>query len=246
MATETVENYLKALHTLCAESPTGEAGVVRLAAVLGVTKGSAASMVRKLCEGKLAKAERYGGVTLTAKGTKAAVDVLRRHRIIETFLVATLKLDWADVHDEAERLEHALSPRILQRLDEFLGHPAIDPHGDPIPDARGTIRQPGGRPLCQHAAGAKLTIVRITDQDRTFLTFIAENGLKPGAKATLVSLSTQADSLIVQAAGHKAVPMSIAAASKVLASPAAAFRQDHAGPRAAAKDKARPGRPGGL
>jgi len=217
MATETVEDYLKALCTLCRESPTGEAGVVRLAAAMGVTKGSATSMVRKLCDARLAKAKRYGGVTLTAKGTRAAVDVLRRHRIIETFLVQTLKLDWAEVHEEAERLEHALSPRILQRLDEFLGHPAADPHGDPIPDATGNVREPGGRPLSDHAVGAKVRIVRIADQDPAFLTFVAEHGLKPGARATVVGVSEQADSITVQASGHPEVALSRSAAAKVQA-----------------------------
>lgn len=216
MGTEAVENYLKAMYTLCSESPTGEAGVVRLAAMLGVTKGSVTSMVRKLAESRLVRAERYGGVVLTAKGTRAALDVLRRHRLIETFLVQTLKLDWADVHEEAERLEHALSPKILERLEEFLGHPAADPHGDPIPDAAGTIHEQGGSPLSGCAAGSRVRIVRIADQRRAFLTFIAQHGLKPGARATVVSASTEADSLMVQAGGHAAVAMSKAAAGKVM------------------------------
>ena len=231
MATETVENYLKALHTLCRESASGEAGVVRLAAMLKVTKGSATSMVRKLCAAKLAKAERYGGVTLTVKGSRAAIDVLRRHRIIETFLVQTLKLDWADVHEEAERLEHALSPRIVQRLDELLGHPAIDPHGDPIPDASGVLREPGGKPLASCGAGLAVRIVRITDQDRTFLMFVANHGLKPGAIASIISVDPQADSLLVQAAGHPQVSMSLTAAAKVLVERTTADRQVRRLPR---------------
>lgn len=217
MATETVENYLKAVYRLCRESPTGEAGVVRMAAVLGVTKGSVTSMVKKLAAAKLIRAERYGGVTLTAKGTKAALDILRRHRIIETFLVQTLKLDWADVHEEAERLEHAVSARLLDRLDEFLGRPATDPHGDPIPDPTGAVREPDGKPLSDYGAGAKIRIVRIADQNRAFLTFISEHGLKPGAHATVEAIDAPSDSLLVRPAGHAPVAMSRAAAGKVLA-----------------------------
>lgn len=216
MATETVENYLKALYRLCSESPTGEAGVVRLAAMLGVTKGSVTSMVKKLAAAKLAKAQRYGGVTLTAKGSRTAIDVLRRHRIIETFLVQTLKIDWADVHEEAERLEHAVSPRLLDRLDEFLGRPARDPHGDPIPDASGMVRAPVGQTLSSVAPGATVRVVRIADQHRAFLTFIAEHGLKPGARAAVVSVHEQADSMCVQAAGSAAVAISMSAAGKVI------------------------------
>ncbi len=220
MATETVENYLKALYTLCRESPSGEAGVVRLSSMLGVTKGSATSMVRKLAAARLVKAERYGGVTLTAKGVKVAVDVLRRHRLIETFLVQTLKLDWADVHEEAERLEHALSPRILSRLDEFLGHPASDPHGDPIPDSSGRVRDQGGKPLCEYPAAASVRVLRIANQDREFLTFVAQHGLKPGAVASILQVNIPADSLVVQSSGCPAVALSRAAAGKVIAEPA--------------------------
>lgn len=216
MTTETVENYLKAVYTLSSESPTGEAGVVRLAAMLGVTKGSVTAMVRKLVAAKLVRAERYGGVVLTARGVKVAVDVLRRHRLIETFLVQTLKLDWADVHEDAERLEHALSPRILERLEEFLGHPAADPHGDPIPDASGAFRKQRGMPLSLCRGGAAVRIVRIADQGRAFLTFIAEHGLKPGSRATVVDSSDAADSLVVRGAGKAEVAMSKSAAGKVI------------------------------
>jgi DtxR family Mn-dependent transcriptional regulator len=137
MATEAVENYLKAILTLCEESPTGEAAISRIAAVVGVTPSTATTMVRKLAAAKLAKYQKYGAVALTAKGSRTALDVLRRHRIVEQFLVEVVGLDWSEVHAEAERLEHAISPRLLDRLDEMLGRPKHDPHGDPIPDSSG-------------------------------------------------------------------------------------------------------------
>jgi DtxR family Mn-dependent transcriptional regulator len=220
MATESVENYLKALYMLCRDSPSGEAGVVRLATEVGVTKGSAASMVKKLAIAKLVKAQRYGGVSLTARGTKTALDVLRRHRLIETFLVQTLKLDWSEVHEEAERLEHAVSARLLDRLDEFLGRPATDPHGDPIPDASGMISEPRGKPLSAFPAQSKIRILRIADQDRAFLTFVAAHGIKPGARAIVDSMNSQADSLQLHPHGHDPVSLSCAAAAKILAEPA--------------------------
>lgn len=214
--TETVENYLKAAHRLCADSSTGETGVVRLAAALGVTKGTAASMVRKLAEAKLVKAERYGGITLSAKGRTAALDVLRRHRLIEAFLVHTLKFDWSEVHDEAERLEHAVSRGFIDRLDAFLGHPSADPHGDPIPDAAGRVREGGTTPLSRCVAGAKVRIARVAHQSPAFLRFAAEHGLTPGRDVRVVEVSTQGESMTVKAADRPAVVLSLAAAGRLL------------------------------
>ncbi|MCE9618564.1 MAG: metal-dependent transcriptional regulator [Planctomycetes bacterium] len=219
MATETVENYIKAIYLLCRETPGGEAGVVRLALEVGVTKGTATSMIQRLARAKLVKAERYSGVTLTPAGKKVALDVLRRHRVIETFLVRTLKLDWADVHEEAERLEHALSPRILDRLDEFLGRPSTDPHGDPIPNAAGKVSEMQSKPLAQFASGARVAIVRIADQNRAFLKFVATSGLKPGARLSVKAVQPQAGSITVRVAGAKPLALSQAAAAKILARP---------------------------
>jgi DtxR family Mn-dependent transcriptional regulator len=214
--TETIENYLKAIHTLARESSTGEAGMKAIATLTGVTIGTASTMVKRMAAAKLAKYERFGGVQLTAKGERAAVDVLRRHRLIETFLVQTLKLDWSLVHDEAERLEHALSPVVLEALDAFLGHPTTDPHGDPIPDAKGKTREPRGAALSTFAAGDKFRVLRITDQDGAFLSFVAAHGLRPGAKGTVTALDAAARAVTVQAASHAAVTMATAAAERIV------------------------------
>jgi DtxR family transcriptional regulator, Mn-dependent transcriptional regulator len=215
LATETVENYLKAIHTLCRASPTGEAGMTRLGATVGVTTGTATTMVKKLARAKLARYERFGGVTLTPKGTRAAVDILRRHRLLETFLVEALKLDWSIVHAEAERLEHAVSPVVLEALDALLGHPSVDPHGDPIPDAAGRIREPAGKPLSDSPSGASLRITRIADQDEQFLLFVARHGLKPGKRVVVLAVDVAAQAITVQA-GHAPVTLALAVAAKIM------------------------------
>jgi len=217
MPSATVENYLKAIDALARESPAGEAGVARIASVLGLTKGSVSSMIRKLTASGLARAEPYGGVSLTAKGRSAASDVLRRHRLIELFLVEVVGLDWSEVHDEAERLEHAVSPKLLDRLDEMLGRPTHDPHGDPIPDASGRSAAARLVPLSACAAGDEVVIGRIADQGADFLRFADRAGLRPGAGVTVERVDQEAGAVVLKPRGRRAVTVSLAVAGKVLA-----------------------------
>lgn len=216
MATSTVEDYVKAIYLLQQDAPTGEATVLRLAATLGVTKGSVTAMVRKLREAGLADAERYGGIKLTRKGRSLALDMIRRHRLIEVFLVEVLGFDWSEVHDEAERLEHAMSAKLLDRLDAHLGHPAIDPHGDPIPDATGKIALAEHTPLAGLVKGSKGVVARVSDQDARFLEFAAAYGLRPGARVAVVDVVPEAGSLSVKAHRHDAVSLSFQTAEKIL------------------------------
>jgi len=216
MATSTVEDYVKAIYLLQSESPTGEATVARIAATVGVTKGTVTAMVRKLRDTGLADAERYGGITLTDKGDALAIDMIRRHRLIEVFLVDILGLDWAEVHDEAERLEHAMSKKVLDRLDAFLGHPAEDPHGDPIPDRQGRLTEPSLTPLASLEAGESGTIGRVSDQDSQFLAFAAAHGLRPGNGFAVLTRSREADSMTVHATGHDPIGLSLGVAVRVL------------------------------
>ena len=220
MATPAVEDYVKAIYLLQRESPTGEATVARIAATLGVTKGTVTAMIRKLREARLADAIRYGGISLTASGNKLAIDVIRRHRLIEVFLVETLGFDWAEVHDEAERLEHAMSSKVLDRLNEFLGNPAIDPHGDPIPDANGKIAEPDATPLANLEQGQCATIARITDQDPQFLAFAADHGLKPGSNVTVTARTAAADAITIKPARHDPVSLSLQTAASIHVHPA--------------------------
>ncbi|MGQ0627090.1 MAG: metal-dependent transcriptional regulator [Phycisphaerales bacterium] len=215
MPSETVENYLKAVYTLSAIAPDKQASVGKLASVLGVTSGTVTTMIKRLAAAKLATYERYGGVTLTEKGDRAALAVLRRHRLIETFLVETLGLDWSEVHAEAERLEHAVSDRLLSRIDDHLGNPAFDPHGDPIPTADGTVRALTLAPLADALAGASVRIARITDQDPEFLRFIERSGLKPGARVRIESINPAAGLMRLVPLRHPPVSISLPAAAKL-------------------------------
>lgn len=219
MASSTVEDYVKAIYLLQADASTGEATVAGIAAMLGVTKGTVTSMVRKLRESGLANAERYGGVTLTGKGTTLALDMIRRHRLIEVFLVEVLGLDWAEVHEEAERLEHAMSRKVLDRLDAFLGRPVADPHGDPIPDRNGRIARPVHLSLGDMNAGDCGVIARIGDQDPSFLSFAAEHGLRPGQSFRIHHASEAGDAISLEVAGHPRVSLSKRAAHGILVRP---------------------------
>lgn len=218
MASDTVENYLKAVYALeqrtaleGAPVPAGE-----LAAALHVTPGTATAMLRKLAAARLARYEKYGGVRLTAKGRRLALLVLRRHRIVETFLMRTLGFDWADVHDEAERLEHAVSDRLVDRLDRFLGHPAVDPHGDPIPGPDGRIREVELVALSTCRVGGRARVGRVLDQSAEFLQFVDRYGLRPGAELTVSSVEPGGGVLTLAMRGASSVTISHAAAAKLL------------------------------
>jgi len=219
MASSTVEDYVKAIYLLQQDAPTGEATVARLAATLGVTKGSVTAMVRKLRDARLANAKRYGGIALTPRGRTLAIDMIRRHRLIEVFLVETLGFDWSEVHEEAERLEHALSAKVLDRLDAFLQHPEIDPHGDPIPDAEGRLAASEFTPLGGLAKGDRGTVARIADQDPEFLAFAAEHGLRPGTTIAVVEVVPAAESITVRPHRKPSVTLSQAAANRIHVEP---------------------------
>lgn len=136
-ASPTVENYLKAIFhaQLALSKKSGLVPMGQVASALGVVPGTVTTMVKGLSDSGLIKYEAYAGVRLTPAGEKIAVGVVRRHRLLEMFLVQIMGMSWAEVHDEAEHLEHAVSERLLERIDEILGHPVVDPHNDPIPDA---------------------------------------------------------------------------------------------------------------
>src|SRR6056300_1132025 len=141
----------------------------QVARVLGVTPGTATSMAKSLERDGWIKYFPRVGVSLTRKGRKLAMNMLRRHRLLETFLVETLGLDWSEIHDEAEELEHAISEKVLERLDEFLGRPRHDPHGHPIPTKGGIIQKHISRSLLDCKEGMSVTIDSIDDQEKNFL-----------------------------------------------------------------------------
>ena len=159
LASLTVENYLKTIYQICAEQSGKPAATGQLAAALAVSPGTVTSMLKTLSDSKLATYTPYEGAKLTTAGRSLALRILRRHRLIELFLTRTLDLTWDEVHDEAENMEHAVSDLLVDRIDAYLGYPPVDPHGDPIPRADGSLvergaadagRMRGGReiPLC--------------------------------------------------------------------------------------------------
>lgn len=217
LPSSTVENYLKAILQAQSADVASDALVQmgRIAGALGVAPGTATTMIKTLAESGLVNYEPYAGVRLTQAGERLAALVLRRHRLIELFLVRVMGMSWADVHDEAEQLEHAVSERLIDRIDEMLGRPSVDPHGDPIPDADGTVRLPRYETLLTCALYAPVTVQRVTDQDSGFLHFIEKHELKPGQVVQVEERDAAADSVRLRG-GQGDFTIGARAASKVL------------------------------
>jgi DtxR family Mn-dependent transcriptional regulator len=214
----TVENYLKAIYHAQSQLPEGTRLVPmgQVATTLGITPGTATTMVKALAESGLAEYEPYTGVRLTPAGETLAVTVLRRHRLVELFLVQVMGMSWAEVHDEAEQLEHVVSARLIERIDVMLGRPTHDPHGDPIPAADGTIAPRHLDSLLTCPVGVPLRVTRIADQDPAFLRFIEENGLKPGQSIEVVNRDAAADSVKLRGRQGASIVIGARAASKLL------------------------------
>ncbi len=203
MPSLTVENYVKSIYLIGSRDgndrtvATGE-----LAHTLGVSPGTVTGMLKTLAEADLATYAPYEGATLTASGRRLALKVLRRHRLLELFLVRTLDLSWDEVHEEAEHLEHAVSERLVDRIDEYLGYPAADPHGDPIPAADGSLSEPDGSPLADLEAELCFTIVRVVDQDPAFLRYLTDSGLRLEASGEVIENRPEAGALSVRVGGR--------------------------------------------
>jgi DtxR family Mn-dependent transcriptional regulator len=219
LPTRTVENYLKAIfHAQLGLGSEDEELVPmgQLAMALGVVPGTATTMVKALAEAGLARYEPYVGVRLTAAGEKLAAMVLRRHRLIELFLVQVMGMSWAEVHDEAEQLEHAVSDALIERIDDMLGHPAVDPHGDPIPGPEGTVRHQDYHSLLTCPLHTSVVVTRVTDQDPSFLRFAENNELKPGEPLEIEARDAAADSVQLRGKDERRITIGMRAASKVL------------------------------
>jgi DtxR family Mn-dependent transcriptional regulator len=224
LPSSTVENYLKAIFhgqsALAAADHPGHAPLLvpmgQVAASLGVTPGTATTMVKALAESGLAEYEPYTGVRLTAAGERLAVLVLRRHRLVELFLVQVMGMSWDEVHDDAEQLEHVVSERLIERIDQMLGRPTHDPHGDPIPSPEGTIAQRPLDNLLTCPVRTPLRVTRIADQDPAFLRFIERHDLKPGRAVEVEGRDAAADSVLLGGKGRAPITIGARAASKLL------------------------------
>ena len=221
LPSSTVENYLKAIYQAetAEEDDTRLVPMGRLASALQVVPGTATTMVKALAESGLVRYEPYAGVRLTAAGQKLAALVLRRHRLMELFLVEVVGMSWAEVHDEAERLEHAASDRLIDRIDEMLGRPAVDPHGDPIPDQDGAMTTPAYQTLLTCPLDTAVVLARVTDQDTGFLRFLEQSRLMPGEVIRVESRDAAADHVLVRGAGDRSIVIGMRAAAKLLVAP---------------------------
>jgi DtxR family Mn-dependent transcriptional regulator len=220
LPSSTVENYLKAVFLgtvrLRDEERASLLPMGQLASALGVAPGTATSMVKTLAESGLVRYEPYAGVALTSAGKKLAAAVIRRHRLIELFLVQVLGFGWDEVHDEAEHLEHVVSDRLVERIDEMLGHPAADPHGDPIPDAHGEFQPQNVQTLLTCPIDTSVVVTRVLDQDRAFLRFIERHAHKPGQSIVVEARDAASDSVRLRAKGSAPITIGARAASKLL------------------------------
>jgi DtxR family Mn-dependent transcriptional regulator len=199
MVTLTVENYVKTIFQLCSETNTLSASTGAVAKRIGVSPGTVTSMLRTLAESGLANYQAYEGVELSESGKRLALRVLRRHRLVELFLVQTLGLTWDEVHEEAEHLEHAVSESLVDRIDQFLQFPDRDPHGDPIPRSDGTIPVAVGvEPLTACEPTSQFVLERVIEQSPEFLRYLRESGLSIGTDAQVVENHPQAGAIVVK------------------------------------------------
>lgn len=201
--TRSVEDYLKAIYRLTKGG--GPATTSEIAQLLELSPPSVSGMIKRLSEQGLLEHEPYKGVELTRAGRLAALRMLRRHRIIETYLVDRLGYTWDTVHEEAERLEHAVSDGLIDRMAAALGNPATDPHGDPIPGPDGSIAEALWTPLSDLAEGEAVTVRRVDTSDGERLRYFAELGLRPGSAVTLLTRHPFGGPVTVHAEGEERV-----------------------------------------
>lgn len=216
LASSTVENYLKAIYLAQGQLDQSElVAMGQLASALGVAPGTATTMVKALSEAGWVQYEPYAGVRLLPAGEMLAALVVRRHRLVELFLVDVMGMSWAEVHEEAERLEHAVSDRLIARIDEILGHPRVDPHGDPIPGAEGAVPRQDDQTLLSCPLQTPVVVTRVADQNPAFLHFVEDNRLKPGQSIEVQTRDAQSDSVSVVRSGGDRVVIGARAASKL-------------------------------
>ena len=217
MPSLTVENYLKAILQIELQDGPPSVSTGQIAAALDVSPGTVTSMQKTLADAGLAIYRPYEGVKLTEAGRVIALRMVRRHRLIELFLVQTLNLSWDQVHEEAEHMEHAVSDFLIERIDAFLGRPEFDPHGDPIPSADGELRgsDQEARPLTSCPAGTAIRWARVLNQDPEFLRFLSDSDIEIGNEATVLSNQPEAG-IIRLSVNSKTVSIGHSAAEQLL------------------------------
>ena len=205
MPSLTTENYVKAIYQLGGHEADQVVATGAIAQKLSVSPGSVTAMLKTLRDANLVEYAPYEGVRLTGSGAKLALRVLRRHRLIELFLSHTLDLPWDEVHEEAEHMEHAVSDRLIDRIDALLGYPQADPHGDPIPRSDGTVDSFAGQALSEWTIGKSFRLVRVLDQSSDFLRFLTDSGLQLSAVGQVVDHTPYAATTTVNVEGRTTV-----------------------------------------
>ena len=219
MPSLTVENYVKTIYQITAAQAGQPASTGQIATALDVSPGTVTSMLKTLDAARLATHKPYEGVALSRAGRVLALRMIRRHRLIELFLLRTLDMSWDEVHDEAEHMEHAVSDLLVDRIDAFLGHPEVDPHGDPIPRAEGLSLEPpvepAARPLAECGDGQRFRLARVLDQSSEFLRYLTDSGLALGALGA-VEKNPDGAGLMRIRLGDRVLSFAIEAAAKLL------------------------------
>jgi len=216
MATSTVEDYLKSIYLEERRRAGRLVAPGRISAAMNVAPGTVTAMLKTLTESGLVSYEPYAGVRLTEAGRKLAAHILRRHRLVEQFLVQVMGLDWSEVHQEAEILEHAVSDRIIDRMDDMLGRPTVDPHGDPIPTAGGAIDDTDHPNLLACPLNTPMMIARVIDQRAEYLQLLERYHLMPGKRATVEERDVIAQTVKVAPEVGEPLQLGFHAASKIL------------------------------
>lgn len=229
--TPSMQNYLKVIWGLQEwnDAPVSNSAIAESA---GVRLSTVSDALRKLAEQGLVGHARYGDVSLTEEGREYAISMTRRHRLLETYLVRHLGYQWDEVHDEADRLEHAVSDELVDRIDHALGYPTRDPHGDPIPTRDGEVRRPDAVPLGEVPAPRRVRIERISDADNEMLQYFASRGLvvdavldigesAPYSETVEVTVAEASDQGAGSSAGSEPVTLGASAAGAIWVAPVA-------------------------
>lgn len=206
MASQTEENYLKALFNLANDKD--EVNISDLASQMQVSMPTVNSMVKTLQKNEWLIYEKYKPVTLTPKGKKDAALVIRKHRLTEMFLVNKMGFGWEEVHEIAEQVEHIHAPKFFERMDEMMGHPTIDPHGSPIPDRQGRIQETHYVTLSKCKIGQQVTLAALTNSSTEFLEFLNSRELSLGTELSINSIETYDQSMVVTYSGHPSETLS--------------------------------------
>lgn len=206
MASSTEENYLKSLYNLA--NAQGEVNLSDLAASLQVSLPTANSMVKSLQKSGWVLYEKYKPVTLTKEGQKTAALIIRKHRLMEMFLVKVMNFGWEEVHEVAEQIEHIHAPKFFERMDQMLGFPTVDPHGSPIPDPHGKVTPLSFTPLSFAKPGQKVQLAALTNSSTEFLEFLNSRNLSLGTQLAISSKETYDQSMVVSYDDHPSETLS--------------------------------------